>query len=59
MMLLRYIYIYIYIKNIQDKLPDITSLATNTTLSDKTNELKAKYLVLLTQLLRLLLLMLK
>ena len=36
------------IKNIKDKIPDITSLATKTTLNSKTNELKVKYLVLLT-----------
>ena len=36
------------IKNIEDKIPDITNLATKTTLNDKTNEVKVKYLVLLT-----------
>ena len=40
------IYIYIYInakvKNIEDKIPDISNLATNTTLNDKINEVKNK-----------------
>ena len=36
------------IKNIEDKIPDITSLATNTTLNDKINGIKNKILVLLT-----------
>ena len=30
------------IKNIEDKIPDITNLATNTTLNPKTNEVKDK-----------------
>ena len=30
------------IKNIEDKIPDITNLATNNTLNDKTNEVKNK-----------------
>ena len=30
------------IKNIEDRVPDITNLATNTTLSAKTNEVKNK-----------------
>ena len=34
------IYIYIYIKNIEDKRSDSTNLATTSTLSDKTNEVK-------------------
>ena len=40
----RYIYIYIYakIKNIEDKIPDINSLATNTTLNAKTDEAKKR-----------------
>ena len=46
------------IKNIEDKIPDITNLAVNTTLNSKRSEVKNKYLVLLTQL-QLLLLMLK
>ena len=46
------------IKNIEDKIPDITNLAVNTTLNSKKSEVKNKYLVLLTQL-QLLLLMLK
>ena len=39
-----YIYIYIYakIKNIEDKIPDITSLATNTTLNAKIDEAKKR-----------------
>ena len=39
-----YIYIYIYakIKNIEDKIPDINSLATNTTLNAKTDEAKKR-----------------
>ena len=36
------------IKNIEDKAPDITNLATNTTLNAKINVVKTKYLVLLT-----------
>ena len=36
------------IKNIEDKIPDITNLATETTLNAKINVLKVKYLVLLT-----------
>ena len=35
------------IKNIEDKIPDITNLATNTTLNAKVMRLKTKYLVLL------------
>ena len=39
-----YIYIHIYknakVKNIEDKIPDISNLATNTTLNDKINEVK-------------------
>ena len=46
------------IKNIEDKIPDITNLAVNTTLNSKKSEVKNKCLVLLTQL-QLLLLMLK
>ena len=34
------------IKNIEDKIPDVTNLATNTTLNAKINEVKQKYLVL-------------
>ena len=44
-----YIYIYIYnakIKNIEDKIPDITNAVINTTLDAKMR-LKTKYLVLL------------
>ena len=36
------------IKSIEDKIPDITNLATKTTLNTKTNEVKEKYIVLLT-----------
>ena len=36
------------IKNIEDKIPDITNLTTNTTLYAKINEAKRKYLLLLT-----------
>ena len=36
------------VKNIEDKIPDITNLATETTLNAKINVLKVKYLVLLT-----------
>ena len=42
-MLLKKIYIYIYnakIKNIEDKIPDVTYLATNTNLNAKINEIK-------------------
>ena len=37
-----YIYIYAKIKNIEDKIPDITSLATNTTLNAKIDEAKKR-----------------
>ena len=41
-----YIYIHIYknakVKNIEDKIPDISNLATNTTFNDKINEIKNK-----------------
>ena len=36
------------IKNIEDKIPDISNLATNTTFNAKKITLKTKYLVLLT-----------
>ena len=36
------------IKNIEDKIPDITNLATNTTLNAKINKVKNKILILLT-----------
>ena len=36
------------IKNIEDNIPDITNLATKTTLNTKIKEVKVKYLVLLT-----------
>ena len=36
------------IKNIEDKIPDITNLATNASLNAKINEVKDKYQVLLT-----------
>ena len=36
------------LKNIEDKIPDITNLATNTTLNAKKIRSKTKYLVLLT-----------
>ena len=36
------------IKNIEDKIPDATNLTTNTNVMAKINELKTKYLVLLT-----------
>ena len=36
------------IKIIEDKIPDITNLATHFTLNVKINEVKTKYLVLLT-----------
>ena len=36
------------IKNTAEKIPDITNLATNTTLNVKINEVKTNYLVLLT-----------
>ena len=36
------------IKNIEDKIPDITNLATKTTLNAKINGIKGKYLVLQT-----------
>ena len=41
-------HIILKIKNIENKIPDITNLATNTTLNAKINEVKTKYLVLLT-----------
>ena len=47
------------IKNIEDNIPDITNLATKTTLNTKIKEVKVKYLVLLTQLLKLLLMPMK
>ena len=31
------------IKNIEDKIPDITNLTTNATLNDRVNEVKNKY----------------
>ena len=42
-----YIYIYIYnanIKDIEDKVPDITNLATDTTLNAKINRVKNEIL---------------
>ena len=36
------------IKNIEDKISDITNLTTKTTLNAKINQVKKKYLVLLT-----------
>ena len=42
---------YVYnpkIKNIEDKIPDITNLKTNISLNAKINKVKIKYLVLLT-----------
>ena len=47
-----------YIKDIKDIIPDIANLATNTKHNAKINEVKTKYIVLLTEL-QLLLLMLK
>ena len=41
---------YIKIKDIEDKIPDIINLATNATLNATINEVKTKYLVLLTEL---------
>ena len=41
-------HIILKIKIIENKIPDITNLATNTTLNAKINEVKTKYLVLLT-----------
>ena len=35
-------------KNIEDKIPSITNLVTKTTLNAKINEVKVKYLILLT-----------
>ena len=35
------------IENIEDKIPDITNLATNTTLNAKINKVKNKILILL------------
>ena len=58
MMLLKKIY-NAKIKNIEDKIPDITNLASKATLDAKMNEIKVKYLVLLTWLLELLLILLK
>ena len=49
MMLLKALYIYNYkIKSIEDKIHDITNLATNTTLNAKINEAKKETLLLLT-----------
>ena len=42
MMLLKKMYIMLRQKNIEDKIPDITNLATNTTLNTKINEVKVK-----------------
>ena len=39
MNLLKDVYVF-KIKNIEDKIPDITNLATNTTLNSKINEIK-------------------
>ena len=36
------------IKNMEDKIPDITNVAFNTSLNAEINEVKTKYLVLLT-----------
>ena len=47
------------IKNIEDKIPDITNLTTRTTLNAKKMRLKVKYIILLTCLLLVLLLLLK
>ena len=58
MMLLKKIY-NAKIKNIEDKIPDTTNLASKATLDAKMNEIKVKYLVLLTWLLELLLILLK
>ena len=58
MMLLKKIY-NAKIKNIEDKIPDITNLASEATLDAKMNEIKVKYLVLLTWLLELILILLK
>ena len=44
-------YVHVYnakIKDIEDKIPGITNLATNTTLNAKLNEVKKKILLLLT-----------
>ena len=41
MNLLKDVYVF-KIKNIEDKIPDITNLATNTTLNSKINEIKNK-----------------
>ena len=46
-------------KNIEDKIPDITNLATKSTPKAKINEVKVKHLALLTSLLKLLLILLK
>ena len=46
------------IKNTEDKIPDVTNIATKSTLNTKTNEVKGKIPVLLT-LLQMLLVMLK
>ena len=36
------------VKNIEDKIPDITNLATSASLNAKINEVKGEYLILLT-----------
>ena len=46
-------------KTIEDKIPDITNLAAQTTPNAKINEVKVKHLALLTSLLKLLLILLK
>ena len=47
------------IKNIEDKIPDITNLTTRTTLNAKKMRLKVKHIIILTCLLLVLLLLLK
>ena len=44
MMFLKMMYIMLWSKNIDDKIPDITNLATNTTLNAKINEVKNEIL---------------
>ena len=47
MMLLKKMY-NAKIRNIEDKIPDITNLATNNSLNAKINDVENEYLVLLT-----------
>ena len=58
-MLFKKMYIILRQKHIEDKIPDITNLANNTTCGAKINQVKRKIPSITTQLLRLLLLLWK